>query len=456
MRIRTRFTLLFAGIVGIILFFFSLSIHYLSETHRLEDFRSRLEYRGVTKLRSLLAPDGGVDDRPAIAGADATPQAITDLGFLIIDPRSEVIHRDTVVPVPAQEDIASIRSGEVLWMSASESERVGFLHMHQGGQYVILAQGHDKLGRSYMANLKRILIFRGLILLLIIFISGWLFAGRFLKPISDIVGQANLITYRNMDQRLRGTGTDDEIGRLISTFNSMLDRLEVSFNAQKKFVSNASHELRNPLAAIKGHVDVALQKDRDNEDYREVLRGVSMDIARMRTLTDHLLELANSDEGLAQHFKEVRIDDLLWNAREEMLRQHPDYTVTVHFGHLMDSDRGITCKGDPDLLGTAFMNLMDNACKFSEDRAVEVRITAENGSIRLLFIDNGIGIAESDLRHVYDPFFRGGNTGDFHGHGIGLSLVQRIIKLHGGRTRIRSKVSEGTTVELTLPNLSGA
>ncbi|HNO06362.1 MAG TPA: hypothetical protein PKK49_13805, partial [Flavobacteriales bacterium] len=90
MRIRTRFTLLFAGIVGIILFFFSLSIHYLSETHRLEDFRSRLEYRGVTKLRSLLAPDGGVDDRPAIAGADATPQAITDLGFLIIDPRGEV------------------------------------------------------------------------------------------------------------------------------------------------------------------------------------------------------------------------------------------------------------------------------------------------------------------------------------------------------------------------------
>lgn len=456
MRIRTRFTLLFAGIVGIILFFFSLSIHYLSETHRQEDFRSRLEYRGITKLRSLPAVGGDVGDRPPIAGPDATTQTITDLGFLIIDPRGEVIHRDAVVPVPMEEDIASIRSGEVQWTSTADGERVGFAHMHQGGQYVVLAQGGDKLGRGYMANLKRILIFRGLILLLIIFISGWLYAGRFLKPISDIVGQANLITYRNMDQRLRGTGTDDEIGRLISTFNSMLDRLEVSFNAQKKFVSNASHELRNPLAAIKGHVDVALLKDRDNEEYRKVLNEVSVDIARLRTLTDHLLELANSDEGVAQHFKEVRIDDLLWNAREEMLRRNPGCGVAVHFDHLMDSDRGITCKGDPDLLGTAFKNLMDNACKFSEDKMVEVRITAENGTIRILFIDHGIGIAEPDLRHVYDPFFRGGNTGGFHGHGIGLSLVRRIIKLHGGRTRIRSKLNEGTTVELTLPNLGGS
>jgi len=307
---------------------------------------------------------------------------------------------------------------------------------------------------NYIANLKRILLFRGLILLLVIFISGWLYAGRFLKPISKIVQQAGKITYSNMNQRLSNGNTNDEIGQLTSTFNKMLERLETSFNAQKRFVSNASHELRNPLTAINGQIDVALMKDREKDEYKKTLQVISKDIKNLRTLTNNLLELANNDETLLQHFEEVRIDEILWKIRDEIAKKTPEYTMHINFETILDSEKYLTCKGDGKLLETTFINIIDNACKFSDNKSVEIKITSDKTNIIMFFIDKGIGMPETYLKHVFEPFYRGSNTHGIHGNGIGLSLVQRIVKLHSGKIFIRSKLNEGTTVELVLPNLS--
>lgn len=452
MTIRTRFTLLFAAIVGVILFFFSFSIYYLSENYRQNDFHSRLQYRGIAKLKLLALDKEGTENLSF--KQENNFHSLNNENFVIYDQNKNLLYRDSAALIPSSEIMNSIKAEKPYIWSEADTECIGFIYPYKKSKYIIFVSGHDKHGMNYIANLEQILFFRGFILLLVIFICGWLYAGRFLRPISKIVQQAGKITYSNMNQRLSNGNTNDEIGQLISTFNKMLSRLETSFNAQKRFVSNASHELRNPLTAINGQIDVALMKDRQKEEYKTVLQLISKDIKNLRTLTNNLLELANNDETLLQHFEEVRIDEILWHIRGEMAKQTPEYTIYINFEKLMDSEKYLICKGDAKLLETAFMNIIDNACKFSDNKSVEIKITSDKTNIILFFIDKGIGMPETYLKHVFEPFYRGSNTLGIHGNGIGLSLVQRIIKLHSGKIFIRSKLNEGTTVELVLPNLS--
>lgn len=426
----------------------------MSENYRQNDFHSRLQDRGITKLKLLL--DAKEDTENLLFNhIEANPfHSIDKEKFVIYDKNKNLLYNDSAAIIPSSEIINSIKSDKPHICSLTDAEYIGFIYPYQESTYIIFSSGYDKHGMNYIANLKRILLFRGFILLLVIFISGWLYAGRFLRPISKIVQQAGKITYSNMNQRLSNGYTNDEIGQLSSTFNKMLERLETSFNAQKRFVSNASHELRNPLTAINGQIDVALMKDRQKEEYKKVLQVISKEIKNLRTLTNNLLELANNDETLLQHFEEVRIDEILWSIRDEMVKQKPEYTIHINFEKLMDSEKYLICKGDGKLLETTFINIIDNACKFSDNKSVEIKITSDKTNIILFFIDKGIGMPESYLQHVFEPFYRGSNTMGIPGNGIGLSLVHRIIKLHSGKIFIRSKLNEGTTVELVLPNLS--
>ena len=453
MKIRTRFTLLFAVIVGIILFFFSFSIYYLSENYRQNDFHSRLQDRGIAKLKLLLITKEE-SGKFSYSEIEDKIHSINNEKFVIYDENKKMLYCDSNATIPTIEIINSVSQTVPFTIAERNTETIGFVFINQGSKYMIFSSGYDQHGISYITNLKRILIFRGFILLLIIFISGWLYAGRFLKPISNIVQQASKITYSNMNQRLITGNTNDEIGQLTSTFNKMLERLETSFNSQKRFVTNASHELRNPLTAINGQIDVSLMKERQKEEYKEVLQNISKDIKNLRTLTNNLLELANSDETLQQHFEEIRLDEILWNIRDEMAKQIPENNIHINFEKVMDNENYLKCKGDAKLLETAFINIIDNACKFSSDKTIEISITFEKSYIIIYFKDKGIGMPETFLKHVFEPFYRGSNTIGIQGNGIGLSLVQRIVKLHTGKIFIRSKLNLGTTLELVLPNLS--
>lgn len=454
MKIRTRFTLLFAAIVGVILFFFSISIYYLSETYRQNDFNSRLQDRGISKLKLLLLDSIETKNLISKYSDDINYHSLKSEGLIIYNEDKKIFYQDNHTSSPKDELVNSVKFDQPAKWSEKEIEFIGFIYNYNSKNYIIFSSGHDVHGLKYIANLKRTLIFRGIILILIIFISGWLYAGQFLKPITNIVQQASKITFSNLNQRITTSNSNDEIGQLTSTFNKMLERLETSFNSQKRFVSNASHELRNPLTAINGQIDVALLKDRQHEEYKTVLQTISKDIKNLRTLTNNLLELANNDETLIQHFEEVRIDEVLWSVRDEFTRLNPDFKIHIQFDYDLENDMHLTCKGDIKLLETAFINLIDNACKFSTNKSVEIKISSDSTNIILLFIDKGIGMPSSYIKHVFEPFYRGGNTHGIIGNGIGLSLVHRIIKLHSGKIFIRSKQNIGTTVEIVIPNLS--
>jgi signal transduction histidine kinase len=455
MKIRLQFTLLFAFVVGIILFFFSFSIYYLSENFRQNDFHSRIEDKAITKLKLLLATEGNHNDLLFNQSDKSKLHSVVDHNAVIYDEDNNLLYSDTTMAIPPKAILNTIKTDKIYAYTKDNVEYFGFVYSYQEKNYTIIASAQDQYGKKYISNLKRVLIVRGSIIFVIIFISGWLYAGYFLKPITKIVNQVEKITSSNLNHRLTADNKNDEIGQLTNTFNNMLERIETSFNIQKRLVSNASHELRNPLAAISGQIEVSLMKDRENEEYKMVLTSILKEIKNLRTLSNNLIELANSDvEIMSQKFEKLRIDEVLWDVRDDMSKHKPEYTVNIQFNEITDNENLLTCKGENNLLKTAFKNIIDNACKFSDNKTVDIKVTIEKSNIILFFTDTGIGMPEAYLKHVFEPFYRGYNVQGVPGNGIGLTLVKRIIKLHGGKIFLRSKPQEGTTVEVVIPNLS--
>ena len=224
----------------------------------------------------------------------------------------------------------------------------------------------------------------------------------------------------------------------------------------KNFIANASHELRTPLTAITGQLEVILMKERNEEEYRETMTSVLDDMKSLNNTSNRLLLLAQaSSETSKVDFNPTRIDDLLWQAQQEIVKRNPDYLIEVGFSDTMEEEAQLTVTGNDQLLKTAVGNLMENGCKYSNHHKVQVLIEPKKKVLHVHFSDNGIGISPNDLKQIFEPFHRGSNALGYKGHGIGLSLVDRIVQLHGGRIEVTSEVGKGTSFKLILPYPNG-
>jgi signal transduction histidine kinase len=234
----------------------------------------------------------------------------------------------------------------------------------------------------------------------------------------------------------------------------MLSRIEKSFELQKSFVSNASHELRTPLAAIKSEIQVALEKDRTPEEYKEILKSLNIDNQRLIQLINGLLQLAKSEKGdKSLQMAPIRIDEVLFEVQDELQHQHHNYRISIDFEEIPDDDESVTINGNKSLLRTLFNNLIDNACKYSENNMAVINIRFNNSNCIINVSDTGIGISKGDQEKVFEPFFRTKNASNYKGYGIGLSICKRIVDIHGGRIILKSDLGQGSNFNVILPHL---
>jgi signal transduction histidine kinase len=271
-----------------------------------------------------------------------------------------------------------------------------------------------------------------------------------------MVQEVDGITATDLSQRLtQGSGSNDEIGRLAQRFNRLLDRLESAFAGQRTFVRDASHELRTPLTALIGELEVSLlQAERSPAEYRRVLQSTLDSARQLNDLTNGLLQIARASDDPSQvPMAEVRLDELLLLAHEQIVRRHATCRVDLDFGEAPDEGSFTLKRGNEALLLSAMLNVLDNACKFSDGNGGTVTATlARTGtSLTLLVADQGLGLSPADLQQVFVPFFRAASARAVPGHGIGLPLTARIMALHGGTVRVESEVGHGTQVWLEWP-----
>jgi signal transduction histidine kinase len=318
----------------------------------------------------------------------------------------------------------------------------------------VVAAAIDIYGKIEIKNLQRNLLFGLLGGLLIVSLVGWMYAGRALKPINDIVERMKLISASNLQTRLGEGNRTDEIARLAQTFNKMLTRLENAFNLQKTFVANVSHELKNPLTAITSQLEVSLLREREKGEYQRTLESVLEDIRNLNRAASSLLDLASlNTDRLKIDMAPTRIDELLWACRERLLTNHPEYKIDIQM-NLPEDERHLMVLGNDYLLGIAIANLMENGCKFSSDHEIQVTMTHHGRMVEIGFRNQGTAISEEDLPNIFQPFYRGKNQESVTGHGIGLSLVSRIVELHQAQITVTSSKDDGTLFSISIPHVT--
>jgi two-component system, OmpR family, sensor kinase len=284
--------------------------------------------------------------------------------------------------------------------------------------------------------------------------GGWFLARRGLAPVAAITSQAAAIGATNLHERLP-VGANDELGALAGVLNDLLDRLERSFAQQRRFMADASHELRTPAAIVRTEADVTLSRERTTDDYRESMTVVQDAARRLTRIVEEIFILARADSGqLVVNLAPVHLEELVHDMVRAVrpVAEHRD--VHLDLAEIVDAP----ATGDPDLLGRVLLNLLDNAIKHSAPGGVvEVRMTRGDRSHHLSVIDHGPGIPDELHERVFERFFRGdtarsrSESSATSGAGLGLPIARRIAELHGGRLELVASRPGHTEFRLTIP-----
>jgi two-component system sensor histidine kinase ArlS len=453
MKIRNKLTYKFVVIVASILLLFSISIYYFSSLYREKEFRTRLEERGITTARLLIKVDE-VDLNLLKIIDKNNLTSLTEEKITVYDKNQKEIYTsddDPKIPV-SSELLNGIKSNEKIFFYQDKKEVAGLLYKEKNEPYVVIVSAYDKFGFNKLKNLRLVLIIGFVVSIGVIFIAGYLFSWQALKSIPQIIDEVKRITASNLHIRLEEGNAKDELALLSITFNQMLGRLEQAFEVQKSFVSNASHELRTPLSIINAQLDFISIQDRDITEYKNILKSVREDIKNLIKLSNGLLDLAQVESDLhIANFKTLRIDELIFETIADISKKYPMQKINFKIEDEEKAYKGFLVSGNESLLRTAFYNIIDNSCKYSNNKLVIIIMGFAGNEILVTCIDEGMGIPPGELPYIFDPFYRGAKVRDISGHGIGLSLSQKIINLHGGRIKVLSEPNEGTSGIIAIP-----
>ncbi|WP_339608459.1 HAMP domain-containing sensor histidine kinase [uncultured Roseivirga sp.] len=447
MRIRSKITLIFTLTTCTLLLVTFVFIYYFAKVYSEKEFYEHLSKRAKIEADFLLK----AEELDSLTFNQIQKEHLLHLTneHTYVVPKSD----QNTLPEPVKSFALTIEDNEGSTQKIDSIAYFGIIYPYHQNDYVVIISAIDEHGINLINSLKSILIIAFITCSIVIFIVGIYQAKQVLIPISGIVKRANEIKASNLHLRLDTGENNDELAELSSTFNNMLDRLETSFEIQSNFVSNASHELKNPLTAILGEVEVALRKQRTVDEYIASLNTIEKESNRLEILVKCLLELAQADhdnKGLI--IESIRVDELMLIVKSDIDKIKPENQISFDFSELPETAECLIIQGSQSLLRMVLNNIVENACKFSMNKVVKIKMMANESWVEIEVNDKGIGIPPQELKNIFEHFYRASNARAFNGFGIGLPLAQKVIKIHGGSLIINSKEGVGTNVRIRLPN----
>lgn len=463
MSIRLRLTLWYTFILAITLVAFSVLLYTTLDRVLRADVDTSLKTKAEDISRAIRVRGDIFLTQPRVTLPQSETFASPTFYIQLIDRSGQVVEHsdnlgDATLPVdPAVLEVARLGEEQFVTVQVgSEPVRLYLAPVLANNEVV----GFIGVGRplqtieSTFRRLQVILIGINVLSLLVTAGVGWLLARAVLSPIDRITQTARGIGQgQKLDLRLKPHPQPDEIGRLIETFNQMLERIETSFVAQRRFVADASHELRTPLTTIRGNVDLLRRNGHLTEaDRQEALADIASETERMYRITHGLLALARADAG--RHLERASVDlASVLNAvyrQVQPLAQERGIGLSYNDGRLPPLATQVL--GNADALQELVLVLVDNALKYTPSPgAVRLSLGREGRSLVITVSDTGVGIEPTDLPHIFDRFYRGVAARQMEGTGLGLAIARWIADEHGGRIQVESEPGKGSTFTVWLP-----
>ncbi|MEX2247850.1 MAG: ATP-binding protein [Dehalococcoidia bacterium] len=453
--LRVRLMLWYLAILAVILCLFATVIYVTLQRTLLEQLDDGLSNRAFF-VSELVTFSAAGEPQLSLGGEGANPDA-DDTFQRLLDPAGAVIF-DTnqafgKVPVdPEALDAAREGRHHGATVDTGNGEaRVLTLPLRRDGAVAGVLQVGESTG-DMQETLRTLLLIFAVALpssLVLASLGGWWLSSRALAPIDPITQAAREISGgSDLNRRLALDLPDDEVGRLARTFDEMLARLDAAFQRQRQFTADASHELRTPLTAIRGQIDVALERPRDTAEYRRVLGAVNEQVDRMTRLVGGLLMLARSDAGALPVEREpVDLRDLVESVAEQVRPLAAQKSLDLR----IEPGGPLAVSGDEDLLLQLMLNLADNAARYTSRGSIT--LGWRKGDRAEMFVrDTGAGIPPEQRERIFERFYRieASRSREGGGAGLGLAICRWIAEAHGGALSVESDHA-GATFTVGLP-----
>lgn len=452
MKIRKRITVTFMTLFGLLIVILCVVVYFISASSQETVFFNRLENRVKVTEEFFLESDVLSEDVKRKVRNQFLQTLPNEIEFVAeinnFDKRAPK-HVKSLVP---EDFIGPLKKNKTVQWKSGDKQGVANVYRKAGKEYVVLVIAEDTYGRESLNKLRMILIIASIVAIVSAYFLSSYFSRQVLRPIAEKINKANRISASNLDLRLTVYNENDELGMLAKSFNSLLDRLQESIELEKNFVRYASHELKNPLAVIMGESEVALLTERTKNEYIETIEKIKDKADKLNNLVEHFLQLSRMEAEQLKR-KPINIDEVLVEIIFDLSQSKSEQVeLQFHVDDTLDTN-DLEINADRLLISKVFFNLIQNALKFSREQGmvtVTLQPSSEKGKIEVIVEDQGEGIAEENLKHIYKPLYRGDNTNQVSGTGIGLALVKKIIDLHNAEIEVSSQRDKGTRFTVTL------
>ena len=455
--VRIRLTLWYAGVLALSLIAFALVIYYAAgnvfQARQDESLRSTAQTVASAYVEEF-AETHSVAKAGLVVLAEITfPNRyvqLTDTAGQPIATSTNLNGASVSIPPAVLSEArtrgfshATVNNVRVAVVPLSSDQALGFAAVAE--PLNVIDDGLQQLRRDLFAGVPLVLLLASA--------GGYFLARKSLAPIASMNSQTQRISAENLSARLDVTNTRDELGHLATTINDLLARIESSFKEQQRFIADASHELRTPLAVLRGETEVALGKKRTIEEYQQSLSLIQDEAVRLSRIVEDLFILARQpiNLGAAPNQERVSLND----AVRDCARAARVLAIRKGVRLRVENDApSIALQGDEELIKRMILNLLDNAVKYTPAGGeISLALGRQNGDAEIVVRDTGIGIDERDQPRVFDRFYRvdKARARAMGGAGLGLSIAQWIVDVHGGEISVSSAPGHGSTFTVVLP-----
>jgi len=432
MNLKQRFSLVFSSLFSVILAAVMLTVYFLFADFRQEEFFDRLAEKAETTAR-LFVDVKEIDYNLQKTIDRNSVRKLYNEQTLVFDENKKLIYssNDNFNLKWTPQELDRVKTEGRVYERNSQNEILGLYYNSEEKDYYVLISGTDTYGNRKLNYLMYLLIGAFVTGTTLVWMLSFSVSKKSLEPLDAFRKQIQEIADNELTIRLPKAKREDEINALANSFNQMMDRIDNAYSRQREFTSQASHELRTPVARIAARVENMLQDDELDAEMRTYLSSVAEDAFHLSEIISALISFAEvNNRRNAVLFKPVRLDELIFSAADEISAIDSNFKLKFEIENNSSNETDIEIKADEVLLKIALLNLLKNALLYSDNKLVECCIKQKDHSIEIAVTNTGPVPQVKDTDVLFSTFYRGSNTKNKSGSGIGLSIVKRILDYH--------------------------